>query len=122
MNPQVYVAYNRSLSLSQDEALSLPNRVAFRKASNMIFGEQLLPALNHLCRQRALEKLWKGDDKPFEEVSEELAMMLIGDAQSLEALSQIRESMGPWAKTGVASVLFVAREAGLKAIVQENSK
>jgi hypothetical protein len=122
MNTQIYIVYSRALDYSKDDSLPVPSRVAFRKVSNLIFGEQYLPALNHLCQLRALEKLWKGNEKPFEEVSDELAMMLISEAPTLARLDQIRESMGPWAKTGVASVLFVARTAGLKAIVQEKLK
>lgn len=122
MNPQIYVAYNRALALSQDDTVSMSNRTVFRKAGNMLFGEQALLALNHLCKARALAKLWDGDDKPFDEITDDLAMALIGDAQTLEALDQIRDGMGPWAKSGVASVLLVARAAGLKTMVPEKSK
>lgn len=122
MNTQIYIVYSRSLDYSKDDSLPVSSRVAFRKITNLMFGEQYVSALNHLCQLRALEKLWKGNEKPFEEVSEELAMSLISDAQSLDQLNKIRESMGPWAKVGVVSVLFVAREAGLKIIVQEKSK
>lgn len=115
-DPQMYVAYNRVLEFSNDEALPAATRRAFKKAAHLIFGEKPVDALKHLCEMRVLLTLWKGAVEPFVETSDLLASLLISSAKSLQEVSVIRDAIGPWVKTPILFVLLVARESGLTAL------
>jgi hypothetical protein len=116
MNPQIFMMYNRAMDYSNDDSLPEYLRRAFQKIANLISEGNALQALEQLCQFRALEKLWKGNFKPFEESSDELAVAMISAAQSTDVLNQIKKSMGPWAVTPIPVVMFRAREISLKAI------